>query len=347
MLVVPGVGAAGPAMERLRATGLAGAVRAAADRGAHVLGICLGLQLLFDRSEEGDTECLGLLPGAVRRIDWAQHRPAHGLERRRPRRSRRARRHAARRLLLRTRLRRRAGRRRRRDRDDRARRHAVPVRRRSADAWRRCSSTRSGAAPPAARCSPRSFGGAAMLRRRIIPCLDVRRGRLVKGVRFRDLRDCGDPVDAAARYAEAGADEIVWLNISAGEEAWAELLHAVERAARRVDVPLCVGGGVDGFERAHDLLLAGADKVSVNTAAARPARARVGARRGPRLPVRRGGGRRRPRERQLGGVCLGRPPRHRPRRDRVVARGGRARRGRAARHEHRRRRRPRGIRPRA
>jgi cyclase len=106
-----------------------------------------------------------------------------------------------------------------------------------------------------------------MLRRRIIPCLDVRRGRLVKGVKFRDLRDCGDPVDAAARYAESGADEIVWLNISAGEEAWAELLRAVERAARRVDVPLCVGGGVDGFERARDLLLAGADKVSVNTAA--------------------------------------------------------------------------------
>jgi len=106
-----------------------------------------------------------------------------------------------------------------------------------------------------------------MLRRRIIPCLDVRRGRLVKGIRFRDLRDCGDPVDAAARYADAGADEIVWLNISAGEEAWAELLRAVERAARRVDVPLCVGGGVDGFERARDLLLAGADKVSVNTAA--------------------------------------------------------------------------------
>lgn len=105
-----------------------------------------------------------------------------------------------------------------------------------------------------------------MLRRRIIPCLDVRRGRLVKGVRFRDLRDCGDPVDAAARYADAGADEIVWLNISAGDEAWTELLRAVERAARRVDVPLCVGGGVDGFGRARDLLLAGADKVSVNTA---------------------------------------------------------------------------------
>ena len=78
LLVVPGVGAAGPAMERLRATGLAGAVRAAADRGAHVLGICLGLQLLFDKSEEGDTECLGLLPGRVRRIDWARTVPHMG-----------------------------------------------------------------------------------------------------------------------------------------------------------------------------------------------------------------------------------------------------------------------------
>ena len=76
--VVPGVGAAGPAMERLRATGLAGAIRAAADRGAHILGICLGLQLLFDRSDEGDTECLGLLPGAVRRIDWAETVPHMG-----------------------------------------------------------------------------------------------------------------------------------------------------------------------------------------------------------------------------------------------------------------------------
>jgi imidazole glycerol-phosphate synthase subunit HisH len=77
-LVVPGVGAAAPAMERLRATGLAGAVRAAAGRGAHVLGICLGLQLLFEHSEEGGTECLGLLPGDVRRIDWAETVPHMG-----------------------------------------------------------------------------------------------------------------------------------------------------------------------------------------------------------------------------------------------------------------------------
>jgi cyclase len=91
----------------------------------------------------------------------------------------------------------------------------------------------------------------------------------VKGVRFRELRDCGDPVDAAERYAAAGADEIVWLNIAAEAEAWRELLRAVERAAERVDVPLCVGGGIDRPERARELLLAGADKISVNSAALR------------------------------------------------------------------------------
>ena len=106
-----------------------------------------------------------------------------------------------------------------------------------------------------------------MLRRRVIPCLDVRGGRLVKGINFESLRDCGDPVDAARRYAQDGADEIVWLNISAGDERWAELLGAVERAAEQVDVPLCVGGGVSSVEQARELLLAGADKVSVNTAA--------------------------------------------------------------------------------
>jgi cyclase len=108
-----------------------------------------------------------------------------------------------------------------------------------------------------------------MLRRRVIPCLDVRDGRLVKGVRFRGLRDCGDPVAAAERYAADGADEIVWLNIEARREGRAGLLAAVGRAARRVDVPLCVGGGVARVEDARDLLHAGADKVAVNTAALR------------------------------------------------------------------------------
>jgi cyclase len=108
-----------------------------------------------------------------------------------------------------------------------------------------------------------------MLRRRIIPCLDVSGGRVVKGVNFVNLRDCGDPVEAAVRYAAQGADEICWLNITAGDESWRELLDAVERAAEQVDVPVTVGGGVSDERHVRDLLAAGADKVSVNTAALR------------------------------------------------------------------------------
>jgi imidazole glycerol-phosphate synthase subunit HisF len=110
-----------------------------------------------------------------------------------------------------------------------------------------------------------------MLRKRIIPCLDVSGGRVVKGVNFVNLRDCGDPVEAALRYAEQGADEIVWLNITATGEDPGVLLEAVERAAEQIDVPLTVGGGVSRVGRVRELLLAGADKVSLNTAAlARP-----------------------------------------------------------------------------
>ena len=116
--------------------------------------------------------------------------------------------------------------------------------------------------------------GGAMLRRRIIPCLDVSGGRVVKGVNFVNLRDCGDPVEAALRYAEQGADEIVWLNITAdGRGSWRALLAPVERAAEQIDVPLTVGGGVNRVGRVRELLLAGADKVSLNTGGARAARA--------------------------------------------------------------------------
>jgi cyclase len=108
-----------------------------------------------------------------------------------------------------------------------------------------------------------------VLRRRIIPCLDVSAGRVVKGIEFVNLRDCGDPVDAAMRYAEQNADEIVWLNITASSEHWTTLLAQVERAAERVDVPVTVGGGVGRVEHVRELLLAGADKVSINSAALR------------------------------------------------------------------------------
>src|SRR5262245_347965 len=106
-----------------------------------------------------------------------------------------------------------------------------------------------------------------MLLRRVIPCLDVADGRVVKGIRFVDLTDEGDPAELAARYAAAGADEIVYLDISAAPEGRGTLLDVVNRTASRVFIPLTVGGGVRSPREMRDVLRAGADKVAVNTAA--------------------------------------------------------------------------------
>jgi cyclase len=106
-----------------------------------------------------------------------------------------------------------------------------------------------------------------MLRRRVIPCLDVADGRVVKGTRFVDLVDEGDPPELAERYAREGADELVFLDISAAPERRGTLLDIVERTARRAFIPLTVGGGVRSTEEMRDVLRAGADKVSLNTAA--------------------------------------------------------------------------------
>jgi cyclase len=103
--------------------------------------------------------------------------------------------------------------------------------------------------------------------KRIIPCLDVTEGRVVKGVRFKDLRDAGDPAELAAAYDAEGADEIVFLDITASSDARKILLDAVERTADQVFIPLTVGGGVRSVEDMAELLTHGADKVSVNTAA--------------------------------------------------------------------------------
>ena len=103
--------------------------------------------------------------------------------------------------------------------------------------------------------------------KRIIPCLDVDDGRVVKGVRFKELRDAGDPAELAAFYDKAGADEIVFLDITASSDARKILLDAVERTADQVFIPLTVGGGVRSVEDMAELLTHGADKVSVNTAA--------------------------------------------------------------------------------
>jgi len=106
-----------------------------------------------------------------------------------------------------------------------------------------------------------------VLARRIIPCLDVHDGRVVKGVNFVNLRDAGDPVEAARAYDAAGADELVFLDITATYEARSIMLEIVKKVAESVFIPFTVGGGVRSLEDARELLLAGADKVSVNSAA--------------------------------------------------------------------------------
>ena len=124
--------------------------------------------------------------------------------------------------------------------------------------------------PPASLSSDDSLNcKASMLAKRIIPCLDVTAGRVVKGVRFVDLRDAGDPVELAERYNAQSADELVFLDITASSDERETMSEVVERTARKVFIPLTVGGGIRSVADARRLLMAGADKVSVNTAAVR------------------------------------------------------------------------------
>ncbi len=108
-----------------------------------------------------------------------------------------------------------------------------------------------------------------MLAKRIIPCLDVTAGRVVKGVNFVNLRDAGDPVELADRYNQQGADELVFLDITASSDARDIMAGVVAQTARRVFIPLTVGGGIRSVVDARKILLSGADKISVNTAAVR------------------------------------------------------------------------------
>lgn len=108
-----------------------------------------------------------------------------------------------------------------------------------------------------------------MLAKRIIPCLDIKDGRTVKGVNFFDLKDAGDPVELAAFYSEQGADELVFLDISATEEKRKTLIDLVNRVAQKINIPFTVGGGISAVDDVHVLLHAGADKVSVNSSAYR------------------------------------------------------------------------------
>jgi cyclase len=118
------------------------------------------------------------------------------------------------------------------------------------------------------------------LAKRIIPCLDVDKGRVVKGVRFADIADAGDPVEVARRYDEQGADELVFLDITASAEDRATMVHVVEQVAAQVFIPLTVGGGIREVTDIRRMLNAGADKVAINTAAiVRPDFVRVAAER--------------------------------------------------------------------
>jgi cyclase len=108
-----------------------------------------------------------------------------------------------------------------------------------------------------------------MLAKRIIPCLDVTAGRVVKGVNFVGLRDAGDPVELAERYNSQGADELVFLDITASSDAREIMADVVARTARQVFIPLTVGGGIRSVADARNILMSGADKVSINTAAVR------------------------------------------------------------------------------
>jgi len=105
------------------------------------------------------------------------------------------------------------------------------------------------------------------LAKRIIPCLDVDNGRVVKGINFKEVKDAGDPVEFAKRYSQQGADELVFLDITASEQKRDIIKKVVRNVARVIDIPFTVGGGIKKLEHARDILLSGADKVSINTSA--------------------------------------------------------------------------------
>lgn len=301
-VVVPGVGAFGPAAEALRERGLDGALRDRADSGAPTAGFCLGMQLFFEASEENPgVPGLGILPGVFHTQPAGMRSPRLGwgaVE-------------AGGRSLV-------------------------------ADGWAAfANSYRLTEPPPGMAWSRADYGGsfvascerpglllcqfhpelsgtwgAALLRRwlgmdgqeapsatdrderavldgrtpwgrgiaarsddlgrlpgegsvRVIPCLDVDRGRVVKGKQFQDLRDAGDPAELSARYEADGADEIVLLDITAGVEGRTTRLETVRRVRESVGIPLAVGGGVASVEDAARLFDAGADRVSINTRAVR------------------------------------------------------------------------------
>jgi imidazole glycerol phosphate synthase glutamine amidotransferase subunit len=276
-LVLPGVGAFGAGIAALRAKGLDGVIRDASVRGTPLLGICLGMQLLCEASEESPgVTGLGLITGRCRRLPETVRIPHLGWNSIRVDRGARF-------------MTRGVG--------AFANSYAL---RESPRGWTAAWSTHGVSfiaalerdATLVCQFHPELSGayGAALLERwltgrsattepaatdvpglmrRLIPCLDVQDGRVVKGVRFQNLRDAGDPAEQAARYEAQGADEIVILDVSASAEGRGTQIDTVRHVREAIRIPLTVGGGVRSVEDARQLLAAGADKVSVNTAAVR------------------------------------------------------------------------------
>lgn len=276
-LVLPGVGAFGPAMERLRAEGLVEPLRARVQADRPTLAVCLGHQLLFERSEEAPGATgLGLFPGGAERFPEALRVPQLGWNRVRPSEGAQ--------LIE----------------DGQAyfansfrittpppgfevgwAHHGEPFvgtmargRLLTAQFHPELSGAYGaalierwlkGAPTPAPGPMPAAWQD--RLRPRLIPCLDVKDGRVVKGIRFQGLRDAGDPVQLSAAYEAQGADELVILDVSATPEGRGHGLEVVEAVRAQLSIPLTVGGGVRAVEDAGRFLDAGADKVGVNTAA--------------------------------------------------------------------------------
>jgi len=281
-IVLPGVGAFGAGLRALRARGLDRAIAETLSRGTPLVGVCLGMQLLCEGSEETPGIAgLGVIAGACRRLPdhvrvphlgwnavtavsqaglvdsgvaafansyalleappgWTPAWTTHGV-----------------RFVAAL---------------ERGRILACQFHPELSGAYGAALLERWLSGAKAASSAPAGVGPEPGLLPRVVPCLDVRDGRVVKGVRFQHLRDAGDPAAQGALYESQGADEIVVLDVAASPEGRATQLETIKRVRAAIRIPLTVGGGVRSVDDAHRLLAAGADKVSVNTAAVqRPA----------------------------------------------------------------------------